>query len=406
MRKDVKLAIFRDALKEYGPTEVPRKNLNEIAERHGYRLYNSTIDEYRVRRGYYSIPAAMSALGEPVTEERTAEVRGESSAPAAETPAAETPATETPVPAAAATFSLVPEKSTTFVKTPNYRTVEKVVKSETFFPVFLTGPSGNGKSLSVVEAAARTNRELFRINVTAGTEESDLIGNWSLVDGNTVWMDGPVIAAMRKGALLLIDEIDMLNPNKAASLFTALEGKGVYIKKTNEFVRPADGFNIFATANTKGKGSDDGRFMGTNILNEAFLERFPIMIENDYPTKTSELKMVTKAARAAGIEDEETIESFSKSLVDWAAIIRKGFNEGSVEETMSTRRLVHIVKAYSIFEDRLTAVKMATARFDDEIKESFLDLYTKIDAGAIVADEEGNEISTSDNSNTTEEPAF
>lgn len=404
MRKDVKLAIFRDALREYGPTDVPRKKLNEIAERHGYRLYNNTIADYKVRRGWYSIPAAMAALGEPVTEERIAEVRGENKESTA--PAAAPAATETPASAAAATFSLVPEKSPTFVKTPNYRTVEKVVKSGAFFPVFLTGPSGNGKSLSVVEAAAREKRELFRINVTAGTEESDLIGNWSLVDGNTVWMDGPVIAAMRKGALLLIDEIDMLNPNKAASLFTALEGKGVYIKKTNEFVRPADGFNIFATANTKGKGSDDGRFMGTNILNEAFLERFPIMIENDYPTKASELKMVTKAARAAGIEDEETIDSFSKSLVDWAAIIRKGFNEGSVEETMSTRRLVHIVKAYSIFEDRLTAVKMATARFDDEIKESFLDLYTKIDAGAIVADEEGNEISTGENNETTEEPAF
>lgn len=422
-------ATFRDILTEVYKRErseiVKRKAIADVAEEYGKRIYNSTIGFARVEHGKFSMRELLSSVGvgldwlENEFKNNDAEYGRELSETTTEKTSAVAAAEEPSETAAdararvALETTVVPEKMSTFVKTQNYRTVERVVKSGTFFPVFITGPSGNGKSLSIMQAAAHANRAIYRINVTAGTEESDLIGNWSLINGNTVWQDGPVTAAMRTGSLLLIDEIDMLNPNKAASLFTVLEGNGVYIKKTNEFIRPEAGFNVFATANTKGKGSDDGRYMGTNILNEAFLERFPIMLEYDYPTKSQETKIVSKALQAHGIEDEDVIESFTKSLVDWASIIRKGFNEGSVEETISTRRLVHIVKAFSIFEDRLTAIKMATNRFDDEIKESFVDLYTKIDAGAIAADEDGNEISqetAAAENNTTDdgdtEPAF
>ena len=292
--------------------------------------------------------------------------------------------------------NLVPVKDSVYVKTGHHADITKVIKSEQFFPIFITGPSGNGKSMTVVQACAGLNRELVRINVTAGTDEDDLIGSFRLVDGDTVWQDGPIVEAMVRGAVVLIDEIDMLNPNRAASLFTALEGKGVFIKKIGRLVEPKKGFNIIATANTKGKGSDDGRYMGTNVLNEAFLERFPITLEFDYTTKANEKKILANVLTTLNYKVEGDLKQFAEDLVEWAAITRKTFDEGAVDELISTRRLVHIINAFSILGKMDVAIKHCIARFDSEIRDSFFDLFTKVSTGEIsteepVVEEEGEE---------------
>ena len=278
---------------------------------------------------------------------------------------------------------LVPVKNSVYVKTAHHGDITKVIKSKQFFPIFITGPSGNGKSMTVVQACADLGRELIRINVTAGTDEDDLIGSFRLINGDTVWQDGPIIEAMLRGAIILIDEIDMLNPNRAASLFTALEGEGVFIKKIGRLVNPKEGFNIIATANTKGKGSDDGRYMGTNVLNEAFLERFPITLEFDYTTKVSEKKILANVFKSLNYDVTGDLKQFSEDLVEWAVITRKTFDEGAVDELISTRRLVHIINAYSILDDKSTSIKHCIARFDAEIRDSFFDLFTKVSSGEL-----------------------
>ena len=283
--------------------------------------------------------------------------------------------------------NLVPVKDSVYVKTGHHADITKVIKSEQFFPIFITGPSGNGKSMTVVQTCAGLKRELVRINVTAGTDEDDLIGSFRLVDGDTVWQDGPIVEAMLRGAVVLIDEIDMLNPNRAASLFTALEGKGVFIKKIGRLVEPKEGFNIIATANTKGKGSDDGRYMGTNVLNEAFLERFPITLEFDYSTKSSEKKILANVLESLDYTVEGDLKQFAEDLVEWAAITRKTFDEGAVDELISTRRLVHIINAFSILGDKETSIKHCIARFDSEIRDSFFDLFTKVCSGELKTEE-------------------
>ena len=283
--------------------------------------------------------------------------------------------------------NLVPVKDSVYVKTGHHADITKVIKSEQFFPIFITGPSGNGKSMTVVQACAGLNRELIRINVTAGTDEDDLIGSFRLVNGDTVWQDGPIVEAMVRGAVVLIDEIDMLNPNRAASLFTALEGKGVFIKKIGRLVEPKKGFNIIATANTKGKGSDDGRYMGTNVLNEAFLERFPITLEFDYTTKGNEKKILANVLTSLNYEAEGDLKQFAEDLVEWASITRKTFDEGAVDELISTRRLVHIINAFSILGDKETSIKHCIARFDSEIRDSFFDLFTKVCSGELKTEE-------------------
>ena len=283
--------------------------------------------------------------------------------------------------------NLVPVKDAVYVKTGHHGDITKVIKSEQFFPIFITGPSGNGKSMTVVQACAGLKRELIRINVTAGTDEDDLIGSFRLIDGDTVWQDGPIVEAMVRGAVVLIDEIDMLNPNRAASLFTALEGKGVFIKKIGRLVEPKKGFNIIATANTKGKGSDDGRYMGTNVLNEAFLERFPITLEFDYTTKGNEKKILANVLTSLNYEAEGDLKQFAEDLVEWASITRKTFDEGAVDELISTRRLVHIINAFSILGDKETSIKHCIARFDSEIRDSFFDLFTKVSSGELKTEE-------------------
>ena len=266
--------------------------------------------------------------------------------------------------------NLVPTVDPNFVKFGNFTDVKKIVQSKQFYPTFITGLSGNGKTYSVEQACAQLNRELIRVNITIETDEDDLIGGFRLVDGDTVWHNGPVIEALEKGAVLLLDEVDLAS-NKVLCLQSILEGKGVFLKKIGRYVRPAAGFTVIATANTKGKGSDDGRFVGTNVLNEAFLERFPITFEQEYPTPVTEAKIL-----AFHCEDK----GYIKHLCDWADIIRRTFKDGGIDEVISTRRLVHIAKAYAIFNDKAKAISTCINRFDDETKQAFQELYDKVDA--------------------------
>ena len=265
--------------------------------------------------------------------------------------------------------NLIPQKDKNFVSFGNFTDVKKIIKSGIFYPTFITGLSGNGKTFGVEQACAQLGRELIRVNITIETDEDDLIGGFRLVDGATVWHNGPVVEALTRGAVLLLDEIDLAS-NKILCLQSILEGKGVFLKKIGKFITPAEGFQIFATANTKGKGSDDGRFIGTNVLNEAFLERFPVTFEQDYPTASVETNILKKIC---------SDEQFCKRLADWADIIRKTFNDGGIDEVISTRRLVHIVNAYNIFNDKEKAIKVCLNRFDDETKQSFIELYDKVD---------------------------
>ena len=271
--------------------------------------------------------------------------------------------------------NLVPDKDPNYVPFGNFTDVKKIIGSKMFYPTFITGLSGNGKTFSVEQACAQLKRELIRVNITIETDEDDLIGGFRLVNGETVWHDGPVIQALNRGAILLLDEVDLAS-NKILCLQSILEGKGVFLKKVGRFVKPANGFNIFATANTKGKGSDDGRFIGTNVLNEAFLERFALTFEQQYPTPKIEQNILEKVAINYGVLDKD----FCENLANWADIIRKTFNDGGIDEVISTRRLVHIIRAFAIWQDRMKAIKVCVNRFDDETKQSFLELYDKIDA--------------------------
>ena len=271
--------------------------------------------------------------------------------------------------------TLVPQKDPNYVPFGNFSDLKRIINSNIFYPTFITGLSGNGKTLSVEQACAHIGRELIRVNITIETDEDDLIGGFRLVDGSTVWHNGPVVEALERGAILLLDEVDLAS-NKILCLQSILEGKGVFLKKIGKFVKKAPGFNVIATANTKGKGSDDGRFIGTNVLNEAFLERFALTFEQEYPTPKTEQKILQKVASNLGVLDE----AFCENLANWSDIIRKTFNDGGIDEVISTRRLVHIIRAFAIWNDRLKAIKVCVNRFDDETKQSFVELYDKIDA--------------------------
>ena len=275
------------------------------------------------------------------------------------------------------TGDIVPKKDPVFVPFGNYTDIKSIIKSNKFYPVFVTGLSGNGKTMSILQACAENRKECIRVNVTIETDEDDLLGGYRLRDGQTVWQNGPVIEAMERGALLLLDEIDLAS-NKIMCLQPILEGSGVFVKKINKFVKPKEGFNVIATANTKGQGSEDGKFIGTNILNEAFLERFPVTFEQKYPNAKTEEKILNNTLEATGKKDTDYVSK----LVTWADVIRKTYFDGGVDEIISTRRLVHIVQAYAIFKNKLKAIEMCTNRFDEDTKTSFVDLYTKVDAGA------------------------
>ena len=279
------------------------------------------------------------------------------------------------------TGNIVPKKDPIFVSFGNYPDIKSIVKSNRFYPVFITGLSGNGKTMGVTQACAEAKRELIRVNITIETDEDDLLGGYRLKDGQTVWQNGPVIEAMERGAILLLDEVDLAS-NKIMCLQPILEGSGVFVKKINKFVKPAQGFNVIATANTKGQGSDDGKFIGTNVLNEAFLERFPVTFEQKYPSVSIEKKILNNTLKASGKSDAKFIDK----LTTWADVIRKTYFDGGVDEIISTRRLVHITQAFAIFDNKMKAIQMCTNRFDDDTKNSFVELYTKVDSGASVED--------------------
>ncbi len=302
------------------------------------------------------------------------------------------------------TGNIVPKKDPVFVSFGNYPDIKSIVKSGMFYPVFITGLSGNGKTMGVTQACAENKKELIRVNITIETDEDDLLGGYRLKDGQTVWQNGPVIEAMERGAVLLLDEIDLAS-NKIMCLQPILEGSGVFVKKINKFVKPAQGFNVIATANTKGQGSDDGKFIGTNVLNEAFLERFPITFEQSYPKPAVEEKILVNTLKTSGKSDKE----FCKKLVTWADVIRKTYFDGGVDEIISTRRLVHIIQAYSIFGKKMKAIEVCTNRFDDDTKNSFIELYSKVDAGAsaeqITEQQRNSEVESQMNDNDSESDA-
>ena len=316
-----------------------------------YQTVTNKLSEYKTSRGRWNLE---------VTPQKVEEIERTYEAPAA------MPAIEQ---------NLIPQKDDSFVKFGNFGDLKKIIQSRVFYPTFITGLSGNGKTFSVEQACAQLGRELIRVNITIETDEDDLIGGFRLVNGETVWHNGPVIEALQRGAVLLLDEIDLAS-NKILCLQSILEGKGVFLKKIGRWVEPGSGFNVIATANTKGKGSDDGRFIGTNVLNEAFLERFPVTFEQAYPTPAHEIKILESVSRDLKV----VAPDFCKRLVDWADIIRKTFYDGGIEEIISTRRLVHILRAYRIFGDKATAIEVCVNRFDDETKQAFLELYDKVDA--------------------------
>ena len=283
--------------------------------------------------------------------------------------------------AVSSSVSLIPKSDPQYVSWGHFKDIKTILSSKIFYPVFITGLSGNGKTCMIHEVCAKLKRDLVRINITVETDEDDLLGGFRLVDGETVWQDGPIINAMRRGSVALIDEIDLAS-HKIMCLQPVLEGKPIYLKKINEVVYPAEGFNVVATANTKGKGSDDGRFIGTNILNEAFLDRFSATFYQEYPSIKMEAKILNKYFALYELDEGDFVDKLTK----WADVIRRSFKEGAVDEIVTTRRLIDITKSYSIFNDKLKAVAMCLERFDDETKESFTDLYTKIDAGVSLED--------------------
>ena len=345
------------AKQEYGD-QITSKQVRQLEKKHkisGNGWFVS--DAYRLSRGVYKVPSIDDEISIPevkVVEKPKSKISKTSNA----------------------AEKITPNNEVTFVPWGHYKDIKSVVKSKIFYPTFITGLSGNGKTLNVLQACSELKRECIRVNVTIETDEDDLLGGFRLVDGETAWHDGPVIDAMKRGAVLLLDEIDLAS-NKIMCLQPILEGKGVFLKKINEYIEPAKGFNVIATANTKGKGSDDGRFIGTNVLNEAFLERFTITFEQSYPSVKIEQNIILKVFEGLSIKDND----FAENLVKWADVIRKTFYDGGIDEIISTRRLVHIANAYAIFNNKMKAIQVCTNRFDEDTKNSFLDLYTKVDAG-------------------------
>ena len=348
--------------KHYKSDTLTRAEINALVSKK--KLKNPSwlkTDKYKVDRGTYKLPLE----GKATENEQLMEAPVEDKK------------TEAAYVVSSLVGDIVPKKDPIFVSFGNYPDVKQIVKSNQFYPVFITGLSGNGKTMGVTQACAELKKELIRVNITIETDEDDLLGGYRLKDGQTVWQNGPVIEAMERGAVLLLDEVDLAS-NKIMCLQPILEGSGVFVKKINKFVKPKDGFNVIATANTKGQGSEDGKFIGTNVLNEAFLERFPITFEQSYPSMKIEKKILTNTLKAAGKTDDKFIDK----LTTWADVIRKTYFDGGVDEIISTRRLVHITQAFAIFDNKMKAIQMCTNRFDDDTKNSFVELYTKVDAGA------------------------
>lgn len=377
--------ILADMREHYKADIVSNKQILDYAKLKKMSLPYFILrdDSRKLSRGRYSVVPAVEAAEKPATVNESVAVAAMQTAKVInmETRRAKN-----------MTESFVPEKNETYVPFGFYNDLKNIIKSKIFYPIYITGLSGNGKTLMIEQVCASSNRELIRVNITKRTDETDLIGSYELIDGNTVRREGPVITAMRRGAVLLLDETD-LGTEDLLCLQPILEGKPYFDKKTGEVVQPASGFNVIATANTKGKGSDDGRFIGTNLLNEAFLERFAVTVEQEYPPAATERKILEKNFAQLGVNDDQFIDR----LITWAEVIRKSFADGAVDEVISTRRLVHIAKAFSIFQNRLKAIELCLNRFDGDTKNAFLDLYTKVDSDATKPVAQANVAISTDN---------
>jgi len=365
--------FVKHAYEKFGKSQLSVDELKQANKKFGCKYAPQWLiknKDYKVGKSLFKLP--VDGESQSVAVKKTANTDSEKIL---------APVNETKKEAAYVVSSLVgdivPKKDPVFVSFGNYPDLKSIIKSNKFYPVFITGLSGNGKTMGVTQACAEAKKELIRVNITIETDEDDLLGGYRLKDGQTVWQNGPVIEAMERGALLLLDEIDLAS-NKIMCLQPILEGSGVFVKKINKFIKPANGFNVIATANTKGQGSEDGKFIGTNVLNEAFLERFPITFEQKYPSVNIEKKILNNTLKSYGKSDVKFVDK----LTTWADVIRKTYFDGGVDEIISTRRLVHITQAYSIFDNKMKAVQMCTNRFDDDTKNSFVELYTKVDAGA------------------------
>ena len=351
-----------------GRTEVTTANLREWCNVCGYSYatIKNRLNDYKTGRGKFNLEAAKQVL-ETTYEAPTVQ----------------------PTVAGVQTVTqeldnLVPLTDDTFVPFGNFKDIKAIIRSKVFYPLFITGLSGNGKTHGVEQACAQLNREIVRVNVTIETDEDDLIGGFRLINGETVWQDGPVVQSLKRGAILLLDEVDLAS-NKIMCLQSLLEGKGVFLKKTNTYVYPVAGFNVIATANTKGRGSDDGKFIGTNVLNEAFLERFAVTFEQAYPNPATEKKILLNNFSQLGWVGDN-INKLSDDLVTWADIIRKTYYDGGVEEVISTRRLVNVAKAWAIWDNIEKAVELCTNRFDDDTAKVFRELFQKV-SGEVDSDD-------------------
>ena len=363
---EIQKSVVEILYKTYKKDTVTRAQINALVKKKEIKNPSWLKDDkYKVGRGVYKLPMGDESE-KPETTDSIENLKTD---------------TKAAYIVSSLTDNVVPGKDKDFVNFGNFSDVKNIITSKKFYPVFITGLSGNGKTLAVTQACAVAKREMIRVNVTIETDEDDLLGGYRLRDGQTVWQNGPVIEAMERGAVLLLDEIDLAS-NKIMCLQPILEGSGIYVKKTNKWVRPKYGFNVIATANTKGQGSEDGKFIGTNVLNEAFLERFPVTFEQEYPTARVEEKIVSTKLKSTGKADQK----FAHNLVTWADVIRRTYFDGGVDEIISTRRLVHIAEAYSIFKNKMKAITVCTNRFDEDVKNSFVDLYSKVDSGASVED--------------------
>ena len=373
MKQSTKIILDEIAKKFPGQTDFRRAIIEDVAKSFGYTqkdYYPLLTPANRVKIGTYSLAGLLPEIA-PVAD----------------------PIPATAVQMASSVTSVGNEERTfakvdpTFVAWGSYTDIMKIIKSEMFYPTYISGLSGNGKTFMVEQACAKAGREFIRVQINPETDEDDLLGGFRLINGETVFCKGPVLKAMENGAILLLDEIDRAT-NKIMCLQGVLEGKPVLVKKTGETIEPAKGFNVIATANTKGKGSEDGRFTAASIIDEAFLERFTISVDQKFPSATIEKKILKKHMEKFDIQDDEFVDR----LVTWGDIIRKTFFDDGVDEVISTRRLCHIVQTFSIFTDRMKAIDLCISRFDEDTKEAFLDLYTKVDSGVIVDGED-----TSDN---------
>ena len=363
---------FLNALIATGKSTVTLDEIKDIAEKLniGQPYWFTNDDDNRIKRGTYKVPGVTQKQNVQ-TVDMQAQVIPMQKVENKSSNRISSIVTDLEI------ENLVPTKYKNYVPFGNFEDIVSIIESRTFFPIFITGQSGNGKTMSVEQACAKLNRKFVCVSMTPETDESDLFGNFILINGQMEWRDGPVTVAARQGAVLCIDEVDYGAQN-LSSLQRVLEGKPFLLKKKNELIVPAEGFTVIATANTKGKGSEDGRYMFTNVLNEAFLERFPNTMEQDWPPVKVERKIVEKELASAGRSDNE----FAEKLVTWADVIRKTFDEGGCDEVISTRRLVHIARTYGVFGDKMKSIGLCLNRFDEDTKISFTDLYTKVDAGA------------------------